>query len=102
MSGDEDGQDNQQAINRGRARLMLRLPSVREALCVSRAPSLCELFEDYELASCALHRFRHHANEEHHILASEYEECCAALEHEALIAVSMPLPVNAHVSRAEK
>jgi hypothetical protein len=102
MLGEQGGQDNQQAINRGRARLMLRLPSAREALRVSHARILSELFEDYELASCALHRFRQGSEEEQHILASEYQECCAAIEHEVLIAVAMPLPANLYVSQAEK
>ena len=70
----------QQAVERGRAKLMLRLPALRSELSQTRKPWLDELCEAYEVATAALEKFRHSNHENDRALIPEYETFCAEIE----------------------
>lgn len=69
-----------EAADRGRARLMLRLPAFREILQTSNDSDLLDLFELYQAAATALERFRHSSEEPELHLVVEYEDLCRSLE----------------------
>ncbi|ARM16092.1 hypothetical protein Bra5_PD00549 (plasmid) [Rhizobium phaseoli Brasil 5] len=67
------------AARSGRARLMLRLPAVRQRLAAFSASSndLDEIFEIYELAAVAAERFR---RKQVDALVAEYDATCREIE----------------------
>lgn len=69
---------------RGRSRLMLRLPGIRNILADETTEALGEMFESYALAADALDRFRKHSPGEE-ILIREYAELCREIEQEVLL-----------------
>lgn len=71
----------QQAIlDRGRKRLMLRMPHFREALDGDLSPVVRDICESYELAVVAWKVFSR--AEDQQDIAQEYDDIRAALEHE--------------------
>lgn len=67
--------------NRGRKRLMLRLPHLRTELALTCSPAFVDICESYELAAVAREAFSRKAEHQH--LVTEYDELCAHLEKEA-------------------
>ena len=94
MPSEQFERNDPHAASRGRARLMLRLPSARDILRTVRSPWLEELFEAYELASCALHHFRQSASGQYSVLVIEYEVVCSEIEEDVLRGVGI-----GHISR---
>ncbi|NEJ72041.1 hypothetical protein GR197_16075 [Rhizobium phaseoli] len=69
---------------RGRRKLMLRLPEFRRALTDQASEALGEIFEAYDLAADALDRFRRqHPRQQ--TLITEYEQVCREIEHEVAV-----------------
>lgn len=69
---------------RGRRKLMLRLPDIRHLLAGITSETLGELFEAYDLAVDALDRFRTQSPREDK-LVQEYEELCLEIEQEVVV-----------------
>ncbi|MBW9054445.1 hypothetical protein [Rhizobium mesosinicum] len=69
---------------RGRRKLMLRLPDIRHLLADITNETLSELFESYDLAVDALDRFRTQ-NPREDKLVVEYEELCRDIEQEVVV-----------------
>ncbi|WP_434733583.1 hypothetical protein NL154_03570 [Rhizobium sp. YTUHZ044] len=69
---------------RGRRKLMLRLPDIRHLLADVANETLGELFEAYDLAVDALARFRTQNPREDKLVA-EYEELCRDIEQEVVV-----------------
>lgn len=68
---------------RGRKKLMLKIPEVRHLLASSASETLGDLCETYDLATCALDRFRAEGRaDEGRIL--EYERLCRDIEREVV------------------
>ncbi|MBX5222252.1 hypothetical protein HJC02_15515 [Rhizobium sp. NLR4a] len=68
---------------RGRRKLMLRLPDVRHRLADVTSETLGEMFEAYDLAVDALDRFRNERPRED-TLITEYEQLCREIEQEVV------------------
>ncbi len=68
---------------RGRRRLMLRLPQIRVALSREPSEALGEMFESYALAADALDRFRQETPRQA-VLIAEYAELCQDIEQEVV------------------
>ncbi|MFC5755994.1 hypothetical protein [Rhizobium sp. GCM10022189] len=66
---------------RGRRKLMLRLPDIRHLLANVTNETLGEMFEAYDLAGDALDRFRAQSPWEDKLIA-EYEQLCREIEQE--------------------
>jgi hypothetical protein len=69
---------------RGRRRLMLRLPDIREVLSEEPTETLGDMFESYALAADALDRFRKETPRPDGLIA-EYSELCREIECEVVI-----------------
>ncbi|AJD42508.1 hypothetical protein RGR602_CH03192 [Rhizobium gallicum bv. gallicum R602sp] len=69
---------------RGRRKLMLRLPDIRQVLAGQANETLGEIFESYDLAVDALDRFRKQSPRKE-ALIREYEQLCREIEQEVLI-----------------
>lgn len=69
---------------RGRRKLMLRLPDIRHLLAGMTNEALGEIFEAYDLAVDALERFRKQSPTEEKLI-SEYEELCREIEQEVVV-----------------
>lgn len=67
---------------RGRKKLMMRLPWVRDVLALQATETLFELFESYDLATDALDGFRS-AGDKTRI--EEYEVLCQEIEQEVMV-----------------
>ncbi len=81
----------QQSLHdRGRKRLMLRMPHYRKALESDLSPVVRDICESYELAVIAWKTFSQDENKGH--VAREYDEIRAALEHELSIALEPEHP----------
>lgn len=75
---------SRQSVERGRSRLMLKLPELRSNLSKIKEPWLDELCEAYDLASTALEHFRHSSIESDQALIPEYEILCREIEADIL------------------
>ncbi|MBY5527139.1 hypothetical protein ACU8V1_29850 (plasmid) [Rhizobium leguminosarum] len=69
---------------RGRRKLMLRLPDFRRVLADRASETLDEIFEAYDLAADALDRFRRQSPREE-VLIKEYEQLCREIEQEVIM-----------------
>lgn len=69
---------------RGRRKLMLRLPDIRHLLVGVSSEALGEMFEAYDLAVDALDRFRNQWPREEK-LVTEYEQICREIEQEIVV-----------------
>lgn len=69
---------------RGRRKLMLRLPDIRHHLEKMSGETLDEMFEVYDLAVDALDRFRRQGASEEKLVI-EYEQICREIEQEILL-----------------
>ena len=69
---------------RGRRKLMLRLPDIRHLLAEITSDTLAEMFEAYDLAVDALDRFRTQRPREDRLI-SEYEQLCREIEQEVVV-----------------
>ncbi|WP_112545371.1 hypothetical protein LVY75_03695 (plasmid) [Sinorhizobium sp. B11] len=69
---------------RGRRKLMLRLPDIRHRLSGIASETLGEMFEAYDLAVDALDRFRNQRPREDRLI-TEYEQLCLEIEQEVLV-----------------
>ncbi|APO76436.1 hypothetical protein AM571_CH03645 [Rhizobium etli 8C-3] len=69
---------------RGRRKLMLRLPDIRHLLAGMSSEALGEMFEAYDLAVDALDRFRNQSPREDKLI-SEYEQLCREIEQEVVV-----------------
>ncbi|EJZ20237.1 hypothetical protein NE852_27040 (plasmid) [Rhizobium sp. Pop5] len=69
---------------RGRRKLMLRLPDIRHLLVAMTNETLGEMFEAYDLAVDALERFRIQRPREDK-LVKEYEQLCYEIEQEVVV-----------------
>jgi hypothetical protein len=69
---------------RGRRKLMLRLPDIRHLLADMTSEALAEMFESYDLAVDALERFRSKSPREEKMI-SEYEQLCRDIEQEVVV-----------------
>ena len=69
---------------RGRRKLMLRLPDIRHLLAGVSIEALGEMFEAYDLAVDALDRFRNQWPREEK-LVTEYEQICREIEQETVV-----------------
>ncbi len=69
---------------RGRRKLMLRLPDIRHLLKGATGDTLGEMFEAYDLAVDALDRFRNQSPREEKLI-SEYEQLCREIEQEVVV-----------------
>ncbi|MET3857638.1 MULTISPECIES: hypothetical protein [unclassified Rhizobium] len=69
---------------RGRRKLMLRLPDIRHLLAGVSSEALGEMFEAYDLAVDALDRFRNQWPREEK-LVTEYEQICREIEQEIVV-----------------
>ncbi|MGR9171071.1 hypothetical protein [Rhizobium sp. KDH_Rht_773_N] len=69
---------------RGRRKLMLRLPDIRHRLVGMTNETLGEMFEAYDLAVDALDRFRNQHPREDRLIA-EYEQLCLEIEREIVV-----------------
>ncbi|MBP2449055.1 hypothetical protein [Rhizobium leguminosarum] len=69
---------------RGRRKLMLRLPEFRRALVDQASEALGEIFEAYDLAVDALDRFRRQ-HPRPQMLINEYEQVCREIEQEVVV-----------------
>ncbi|OWV91309.1 hypothetical protein ATY75_14135 [Rhizobium sp. N122] len=69
---------------RGRRKLMLRLPDIRHLLASITSEALAEMFESYDLAVDALERFRNRSPREEGLI-SEYEQLCREIEQEVVV-----------------
>lgn len=67
---------------RGRRKLMLRLPDIRHLLATMTNETLGEMFETYDLAVDALERFRIQSEDK---LVREYEQLCYEIEQEVVV-----------------
>lgn len=67
---------------RGRRKLMLRLPDIRHLLATMTNETLGEMFEAYDLAIDALERFRIQSEDK---LVREYEQLCYEIEQEVVV-----------------
>ncbi|RFC00162.1 hypothetical protein B5K11_00285 [Rhizobium leguminosarum bv. trifolii] len=83
---------------RGRRRLMLRLPEFRHILAGDVADSLDDVFESYDLAVDALDRFRRQSSTAEPLIR-EYEQLCRDIEQEV---VSYCLPMISEESSRKK
>jgi len=70
--------------DRGRKKLMLKVPEVRHVLALPASETLSELFESYDLALSALERFRA-ASPADEALILEYERLCSDIEEEVIL-----------------
>jgi hypothetical protein len=70
--------------DRGRKKLMLKVPEVRHVLALPASETLSELFESYDLALSALERFRA-ASPADKALILEYERLCSDIEEEVVL-----------------
>ncbi|EJC81048.1 hypothetical protein Rleg4DRAFT_2718 [Rhizobium leguminosarum bv. trifolii WSM2297] len=68
---------------RGRKKLMLKLPALRDQLQLLPNDAIDELFESYELATTALDRFSFNAEANSKLIA-EYEQLCRDIEAEVV------------------
>ncbi|ARM90141.1 hypothetical protein RHEC894_CH03888 [Rhizobium sp. CIAT894] len=66
---------------RGRKKLMLKLPALRDRLRLLSNDTINELFESYELATSALDHFSSHSEANSKLIA-EYEQLCSDIEAE--------------------
>ncbi|RUL97686.1 hypothetical protein [Rhizobium chutanense] len=66
---------------RGRKKLMLKLPALRDQLRLLSNDTINELFESYELATSALDRFSSNWEANSKLIA-EYEQLCSDIEAE--------------------
>ena len=66
---------------RGRAKLMLKLPALRTQIQHLVGDTIVELFESYDLATSALDRYRKQKPTNLNIVA-EYDEICDEIEEE--------------------
>lgn len=69
---------------RGRRKLMLRLPDIRHLLANITGETLGEMFEAYDLAVDALDRFRTQSPREDKLI-KEYEQLCREIEQEVVV-----------------
>jgi len=69
---------------RGRRKLMLRLPDIRHLLAEITSETLGEMFEAYDLAVDALDRFRIQRPREDELI-TEYEQLCREIEQEVVV-----------------
>lgn len=69
---------------RGRRKLMLRLPDIRHLLESMTSETLAEMFESYDLAVDALERFRSKSPREEKLII-EYEQLCREIEQEVIV-----------------
>lgn len=69
---------------RGRRRLMLRLPDIRHVLAGVPTEALGDMFESYALAADALDRFRSELPLKESLIA-EYSELCDEIEQEVIL-----------------
>lgn len=69
---------------RGRRKLMLRLPDIRHHLAGITSETLSEMFEAYDLAVDALDRFRTQRPSEDRLI-TEYEQLCLEIEQEVAV-----------------
>jgi hypothetical protein len=69
---------------RGRRKLMLRLPNIRHLLAEITNETLGEMFEAYDLAVDALDRFRIQRPKEDKLI-TEYEQLCREIEQEVVV-----------------
>jgi hypothetical protein len=69
---------------RGRRKLMLRLPDIRHLLASVTNETLGEMFEAYDLALDALDRFRVQSPREDGLI-EEYEQLCREIEQEVVV-----------------
>jgi hypothetical protein len=69
---------------RGRRKLMLRLPDIRHRLVGMTGETLGEIFEAYDLAVDALDRFRNGCPREDKLI-TEYEQLCLEIEQEVAV-----------------
>ncbi|QFY59357.1 hypothetical protein FZ934_02230 [Rhizobium grahamii] len=69
---------------RGRRKLMLRLPDIRHILGNIASEPLGEMFEAYDLAVDALDRFRVQTPQELRLI-TEYEQLCEEIEQEVVV-----------------
>ena len=69
---------------RGRRKLMLRLPDIRHRLVEITSETLGEMFEAYDLAVDALDRFRIQRPREDKLI-KEYEQLCREIEQEVVV-----------------
>ena len=70
--------------DRGRKKLMLKVPEVRHFLAFPASETLSELFESYDLAVSALEHFRA-ARPADEVLILEYERLCRDIEEEVVL-----------------
>ncbi|MBB4238887.1 hypothetical protein [Rhizobium esperanzae] len=66
---------------RGRKKLMLKLPALRDQLRLLSNDTINELFESYELATSALDRFSSNLETNSKLIA-EYRQLCSDIEAE--------------------
>lgn len=69
---------------RGRKKLMLRIPEIRHFLASSASETLSDLFESYDLAADSLERFRT-ASPTDELRVLEYEGLCREIEAEVVV-----------------
>ncbi|MFS2177921.1 hypothetical protein ACCC98_18560 [Rhizobium pisi] len=69
---------------RGRRKLMLRLPDIRHLLESVTSEALAEMFESYDLAVDALERFRSRSPRDEKLII-EYEQLCHEIEQEVVV-----------------
>ncbi|MGZ2486306.1 hypothetical protein ACVITL_004891 [Rhizobium pisi] len=69
---------------RGRRKLMLRLPDIRHLLESVTSEALAEMFESYDLAVDALERFRSRSPRDEKLIV-EYEQLCREIEQEVVV-----------------
>ncbi|MBB3390602.1 MULTISPECIES: hypothetical protein [unclassified Rhizobium] len=72
------------SLERGRRKLMLRLPDIRHLLAEITNETLGEMFEAYDLAVDALDRFRIQRPREDKLI-TEYEQLCREIEQEVVV-----------------
>ncbi|OWW02618.1 hypothetical protein ATY81_21325 [Rhizobium sp. R72] len=81
---------SQEATQRGRARLMLKLPAVRKQLQhLEEGSPLDGILEAYDAACSALERFRQNLDGGDRLIA-EYETVCVEIEIDVLGELSGP------------
>jgi len=69
---------------RGRKKLMLRIPEIRHFLASPASETLSDLYESYDLAADCLERFRAASpTDERRVL--EYEGLCREIEAEVVV-----------------
>lgn len=72
--------NDDQIVEQGRRKLMLRLPGFRQQLAGINTPTMRDLFFCYELTSAALDRFR--GSREHQRFVAEYKNMLLDMEVE--------------------